>query len=284
MFGYTAPKKLDLTLKDNYLYKAHYCGVCGALRNHHLFFRLATSYEATLLSLLLAAQNPNPPQQTRLFCPFSGEFGRGVVIDAEECVSFAAEATLLMGYYKLNDQKRDQPKTAIFIKPLEKTLQASKDRLYSFGLDIYEFDRLEKLQIKLEQKDKLNLDDILMPTSRALGLVLSFTAELTKTYRNKENLYALGEALGKLIYIFDSIDDWENDKKRNGFNGLKASGFGYAYGLLELEYVLKRLLHVLADNLAEIYLQHYESIFHNIIHIALPQKAKQKISILKDIT
>lgn len=279
MFGYTLPHKLVLTLKDNYQYKAHYCGVCGALKKQHFLFRFLTGYEATLLAILIDAQKDAPPQQTKLFCPFSGERGRMVVMAGEQSVSFAALATLLMGYYKLNDLKRDNKKLALVFKPCEKGFKKAKLKLTQGGLPVTELDRLELSQTLLEQKAALHLDDLLMPTGKALALIFRYTAFLADCNENSQNLSALGEALGKLIYLLDCLEDWPKDKRLGRFNGLAATGIFKNYDLEDLKYITRRLFYIMETSLKNLKLKRYGLILENILCLALPVRCEQKLNL-----
>ena len=54
MFGYVTPDKPYLTLRDFALYRSVYCGICCSLKkNYGQISRLATTYDAVFLSLLL---------------------------------------------------------------------------------------------------------------------------------------------------------------------------------------------------------------------------------------
>ena len=277
MFGYTIPLKLDLTLRETYHYKAHYCGLCGALsRRTNFLFRLATGYEATLLSLLVAAQRKTAPKQKRLFCPVSGELGRGVIPPDDLSISFAADATLLMGYYKLKDLKRDKHFAAPLLSICSRPLIAAKDRLATSGLDVSKLDELDQEQSKLEIASDIILDDLLIPTGQAVGLIFAYTASLTDNQQNTVHLFRLGEALGKLVYLLDCLEDWPSDLKKNRFNGLLASGLKISYSLDDLVYVESRLLGIVVDELAKLNLYRYHEIFHNIMALALPKRTNKE--------
>lgn len=284
MFGYTTPLKLDLTLRETYHYKAHYCGLCIALsKRANPLFRLATGYEATLLSLLVAAQRKITPTQKRLFCPASGELGQGVIPPDDPSVSFAADATLLMGYYKLKDLKRDKHITAPLLSMFSVPLIAAKERLATAGLDVSKLDKLDQEQALLEITSDVVLDDLLIPTGQAVGLVFAYTASLTDNGHNTEHLFRLGEALGKLVYLLDCLEDWPSDLRKNRFNGLMASGLKKRYNLDDLLYVESRLLGILVEELAKLNLYRYQGIFYNILALALPKRTSREHAKLSGI-
>ena len=66
MFGYITPEKTEMKLKDFYLYKAYYCGLCIASgKAYGQFSRFTTNYDFTFLNSLVHSYKNTEPHFSR---------------------------------------------------------------------------------------------------------------------------------------------------------------------------------------------------------------------------
>lgn len=299
MFGYCRPQRLDLTLRDNNHHRAHYCGMCGALKRlYGLKWRAATNFDTAFLALLISAQRSSPPEFRRRYCPFNRYWGFGVVVDDSIAVTTAASLTVVMMGLKIADALRDGAKGARLARFLTARAVAKAEReLARFdGKLVEELRACDTQLVEWERRhghlgQELSYDQLLLPTARGLGRVLEFTAQFADApelaQHNGPYLRRLGEALGRLIYTLDCVHDLERDLKRGRFNGLIAAGLAAPTGKAaspeardRLEYLAKRCWSEIELSFGQLRLTRYDPILANILFLGILPKVEEGLSSL----
>ncbi len=288
MFGYTKPISLDLTLRENNNYRAHYCGLCRTLsRQYGVHWRMTTNYESTLLALLLSAQVEEGPEYGKYFCPVAGP-KRYLALQPSSMVGRAAAAfTVLMGLFKAQDLRRDGAIYGSLAHQIAKgpARQAQKQ----LGLSGFRVDLLvdleaeqEKLEAESQEGHPVNLDQLTVPSSKGLGLVFSHTAKLSGLMSNTYPLQRIGCAAGQIIYILDCLDDLQSDLAKNRFNALVASGLVSggklnAAGQGALDYLWVRTADEISMALTELKVYRFAGILENVFCDGLVGRFKHRL-------
>ena len=106
MFGYVKINKMDLTFREYEHYRGYYCGLCKCLKdNHGEISRLSLNYDITFLALILSA----------IYRPKSNVIEEGCITNPfkkkkkiiNEITEYAASMNVLLAYYKLEDNIKD---------------------------------------------------------------------------------------------------------------------------------------------------------------------------------
>jgi hypothetical protein len=106
MFGYVKVNKMDLTYREYEHYRGYYCGLCKCLKdNHGEISRLSLKYDITFLVLVL----------TSVYKPKSKVIEEGCITNPfkkkkkiiNEITEYAASMNVLLAYYKLEDNLKD---------------------------------------------------------------------------------------------------------------------------------------------------------------------------------
>ena len=109
MFGYVKINKMDLTFREYEHYRGYYCGLCKCLKdNHGEISRLSLNYDITFLVLIL----------TSVYRPKSNIIEEGCITNPfkkkkkiiNEITEYAASMNVLLAYYKLEDNLKDDNK------------------------------------------------------------------------------------------------------------------------------------------------------------------------------
>lgn len=211
MFGYLAADLRFLEEEQAKRYKACYCGLCHTLKMRHgQLTRLTLNYDLTFLVLLLGSLYE--PEET-------SSQGRCLVHPWEEkswwyseAGFYAADMNVMLAYLKCMDNWRDDSNLislaeAAALKKAYLSLAERYPRQHSAMLSaLNELSSLENAGI--EDADA---------ASAAFG---RFMAELLvwREDRWSATLRAMGEALGRFIYIMDAVMDLDRDTFRNSYN------------------------------------------------------------------
>ena len=108
MFGVlkSASCKMEPTQRQQWM--GHVCGVCLGLKHYHgPICRIATNYDAALLSVLYDAQTPQPQAQRSSYCPLRNSFKMIVPAADNLGVRYAASMALMMASTKIQDHVHD---------------------------------------------------------------------------------------------------------------------------------------------------------------------------------
>lgn len=232
MFGYVKPFKPDLMIKEYEFYKSAYCGLCKALgKNYGVVARLALSYDATFLAMFLLSLNHDTcPDLHKESCKANPFKKCLFCYEKEEIMAFAGAVSVVMMYYKLEDNILDSG----FFKRMGAYILK--------GVGYYSYKRAKRAypqvdaivrrcldrQNSVEKTDSVTLDKAAQPTADMIKeLLLLRAAEEDETLRQIFSQF--GYYMGRWIYLADAADDMENDKKKGNFNPffLGEAGQGY---------------------------------------------------------
>lgn len=210
MFGYITPDINELKVKDYSLFRAYYCGLCRVLKNEYKA-QTVLNYDAEFVYILNDAMN-NAEQGAsgEIKCGLHPVTGRPAVIT--ECAEYAAAVNVMMGYYKLKDDFADlrKPKTIFALKRFKKKYNKAAEKYPEIASAAEEMWRNQQ---NAELSFTNSTDVAAEPYGKLFGAVLE---RINKLYECQ--LYDLGYALGRWVYLIDAYDDIAQDIKTGSYN------------------------------------------------------------------
>lgn len=230
MFGYLAPDSSRLSPEELTRYKACYCGLCRCLQDRHgLASRLTLNYDMTFLVLLL--QSLYEPEETAgnencLIHPL-----RARPWQRSEITVYAADLNLALAYLKRKDDWDDDGSL------LALSQAAAMRKTYERICGDYPR-QCGAMKSGLEALGKLEREKCEDPDAAAacfgslLGEVFAWRED-----RWSSTLRAMGDALGRALYVMDACMDLPADAARNRYNP-----FRRCYGLPDNEERFRSIL------------------------------------------
>lgn len=280
MFGYVRIAKPELKVKEYETYKAVYCSLCRELgRTYGLWSRFTLSYDFTFLALINMSLSAGCDPIERKRCVFN-PFKKCNYCKSNEKLKMPAAAAMIMSYYKLADNIKDEKGIKklgfICLKPLFAYARKKAAKSYP-AIEQIVHEYIEK-QDALERESCSSLDIAADPTAYALGRILT---ECSDDAVQKRILDRIGYCIGRYIYILDAACDLEDDIKSGSYNCLKSEFSGNRE-----EFIKKRILpqlYVCSNEAGKAFelldVKKYKSILGNIIYLGLEDTFKKELKI-----
>ena len=276
MFGYIAPDRPYLFIKDETLYKALYCGVCRCIAKEcGQLARTALTYDMAFMSALVHNIRGDDVKIVRRRCPVHPLRRRPMTAEDDVTRVLACMNTAL-AWHKLSDDKADGEARGalrfLYSRGYKKVLQKHPRAAETIAKHTAE-------QAALEERACASIDMACEPTAVMM-------AELTR--------YALGEyatghtdglsyAIGKWIYLADALDDYDKDAKKGRYNVLRLA-YGrptlkeaVKEGEGELVFIFDNLFADMRAHLAAIKFNFNHDLTDNIILRGIPLKTRHLV-------
>ena len=216
MFGYVIPDKNNMYIKDFNVFQAYYCGLCKALsRSGSQLTRLCTNYDTTFYNALVHSLTDTEVKFERRLCLINGR--KKTVVVTDELTRKVADLSVLLVYYNAVDDVHDGKKSrAAVAGVLAARKRAAARRLPQ--ADALMKESFRKLSV-LEKRNERNIDLV-------ADCFASLMRDVTRTLiPADENTDTFMYNLGRLVYLFDAVDDVEKDAKKGRYNPL-VSAYG----------------------------------------------------------
>jgi len=232
MFGYLAPLKSELKMREFEVYNAYYCSVCHAVkRRYGELPRLMLSYDSVLLAMLaegFIGERKGPA--FKVFRCFNNPAKKRNEALPSEGIDYAADVMVLLGWLGLADRKHDRDDT----NPLKYVATTAGEALIRRAGEKAAEKLGEKARVcrecveeqrKLEASGEGSLDKASDPTGRMMAEVMDMAPAAAGGGKDERNsvsfvLREMGYHLGRYIYIIDAADDLEKDRKSGAYNPL----------------------------------------------------------------
>ena len=211
MFGYVKVNKMDLTYREYEHYRGYYCGLCKCLKdNHGEISRLSLNYDITFLVLVL----------TSVYKPKSEVIEEGCITNPfkkkkkiiNEITEYAASMNVLLAYYKLEDNLKDDKglKDIISYNLYKNKLKRAYEK-YPKKAEIIK----EQLDIlyNLEMQKNTNIDLVSNTFGNLMSEIFAY-----KEDEYESELRRIGFNIGKYIYLLDAYEDLDKDYKKGRYN------------------------------------------------------------------
>jgi hypothetical protein len=279
MFGYVAPLKGELKVREYEVYNAFYCAICHSVKHRHGELpRLLLSYDSVFLALLAASLSEGAAGFREFRC-FTNPGRRRNEVLATPQTDYAADMLVLLGYLNLKDDKEDEGRPLalageFFLRAAGKRAAAQyPEKAGQIADCLREITTLEK-------ENCASPDRVADPFGRLMSEVLDFPQKVagirertpTAEFSNfSEPLRLLGYHLGRYIYLIDAADDLEKDRKSGAYNPLLAqqAPAEMAAGAQTLDLALNLDLARMADALGALPLGPFKAILENIVYLGL---------------
>jgi len=218
MFGYIMPDKAELKIKDYELFRGYYCGLCKSMgRSFGILSRFALNYDSVFLGLLLSSVHNEEPILKKESC-IANPGKRKWIVKNSRSIDFAADINVLLTYYKLGDNIRDEggwlPKAAQLVFHRGYKNAASRNK----RLDGVIADSISS-QMVLEKNKCCSMDEAAEPFADMMKQIIA-AGYMGEDQSVRRILEWIGYNLGKWIYIIDAFDDIERDIKSGSYNPL----------------------------------------------------------------
>ena len=213
MFGYIIINKGEIKFKEFDIYHSYYCGLCRALKERYrLAGQLSLSYDMTFLVMLLSSLYEPATDLRAIKCavhPFEKH-----TIRSNEFSLYGADMNLLFTYYKCKDDWQDEHKVSrlAYGKILKK---AYRDICVRYGAKIRRIEHLMRDLSFEEQKQNQDIDHMAGIFGGIMGEIMT-----PKEDEWQDSLRAMGNQLGKFIYLMDAYEDIEEDLREGRYNPL----------------------------------------------------------------
>ncbi len=218
MFGYIVPEKPELKIKEYELFRGYYCGLCKSMgRSFCTFSRFALNYDSVFLGLLLSSVHKEVPALKKEVC-IASPFRKKWIVKDSSSIDFAADINVLLTYYKLKDNIKDEGSllsrigVLAFRRGYESVVSKYKglDEIIASSISI---------QSELEAQNCNSIDKAAEPFANMLSRLVA------AGYRGEDKsvlriLGWTGYNLGKWIYVIDAFDDIEKDIRSGSYNPL----------------------------------------------------------------
>ena len=214
MFGYISCDEEQLTARERDIIGSFYCGLCMSLKAHFgNRARLFTNIDCTYAFMLIASASETTIDVQKKRCALHPFSKRNISYVDENLSKQIASATILISYYKLLDDCKDEKRnlTKASLRKLYKNI-AKKAQAVLPNFDRALLENMQNTQA-LERKNSSDLF-ALMDYS---GRILKAMAENC----NAPALATLFYNMGRLVYFLDALDDYESDIKKKRFNAVK---------------------------------------------------------------
>ena len=232
MFGYVVINKQELKFKEFDVYQSYYCGLCQTLKEKYGWKgQISLNFDMTFLALLLSGVYEPKTDMVESRCAIHPLRKR--MKATNECIDYAAMMTIVLSYYKCEDDWKDEKKIIqrSYRQMLKKSFLKIKKK-YPDKLAIIEKE-LQNIHT-YEENHHENIDEVASCFGRALAEIWTYQKDIFY-----DDLYQMGFYLGKFIYLMDAYDDIEKDIKKNSYNPfinqfLKSDFDDISYHMLEM--------------------------------------------------
>lgn len=227
MFGLISGS-CSLKKAERTAWMGHICGTCLALRdNGGQMARLATNYDAALISVLCEAQTDAPGETVTTRCPLRRQFKMPIVDPDSAGSRYAATVSLLMGAAKITDNLADE-ETALRHFPkvgqaVARRWQHIADQLgQASGFAASQIKQLTQTQMAVEAKPQSDFFAYSAPTELAVAAAFQHTALIANKPHNQSALHDIGRLFGRIMVLLDSYADYATDVANQKLNFLAA--------------------------------------------------------------
>ena len=217
MFGYVAANWEELTQPQKDRYGAVYCGICRCIGKHSSAkARLTLQYDMAFLALLLLS----------LYEPQEASYPNACLLHPIKkrpwvdniYVRYAADMNVALAYYKCLDDWQDEGKSRA--KHMAKALKPHWRRISQvYPRQCRAIEECIRELSRLEQENCPNPDVPANCFGRLMGQLMVYREDLWQ-----EDLFGMGMALGRFVYLTDAAVDYSRDVRKKKYNPFAAMG------------------------------------------------------------
>jgi len=217
MLGYVKTNAEELRVREHLYYRALYCGLChrmGKCTGH--CSRMTLNYDFVFLAAVryaLTGEKPIFKKQRCLLHPFRPR----MAAQKSEALDFCADASALLVYHKIADDKQDErglkKARAYLLQPFCAIGYRRAKRRHA-SLDQAVRGYLSALSSQERSPSTTGADACAAHFANLMEAVFADGLEGTAQRLAK----TIGKSVGHWIYLVDAADDFAQDRKRGRFN------------------------------------------------------------------
>lgn len=215
MFGYVLTNCKTLSEADRARFKAMYCGMCKTLhRRYGNLSRFTLSYDMTFLALVLSSLYEPEEEYGRETCLPHPVKPHDYVLNS--MMEYAVDMNIALAYHKCADNWQDDRNPVFAAAKI--ALKGAYRRVQHLhpekcrGIEEW----MNGIRA-IEQDGREEIDPPMNLTGHMLGTIFCYGGSYWS-----EQLYRMGEGLGRFIYFMDAYDDLKKDVRRKKYNPLKS--------------------------------------------------------------
>ena len=211
MFGYLRPDYPNLYIKDDTLYRAHYCGLCKSIKKRSgNIARFSLTYDVAFLSHFIHAVKGVDVKIEKKHC-ITHWFRTVPVAVPDEISLDLADVNLILAHYKCVDDSVDEKKGRIKSLVVKKGYKRAKKRLPEID------EAVKNSYARLRKLEGEKSDSVDMVSDCFAEMLKSISALTLKEFSTPvtENIFYL---IGKWVYLIDALDDYDKDIKSASYN------------------------------------------------------------------
>ena len=216
MFGYIKTARAELRVREYEYYRASYCGLCRAMgKCTGQCSRLTLSYDFAFLANVRMALTNTVPTFKRRRC-IVHPIRRRVMMERNEQLDFAADASAILAYEKCRDDVADEHGWRNFKARLRcfflKNSYRRAAKRHSALADAVRA-HLTRLSEK-EREGRPSVDEVAVIFGDLLADIVAEGLPESEARIAR----SIGWQTGRFIYIVDAIDDLAEDERKGRFN------------------------------------------------------------------
>lgn len=217
MYGYVRPFKDELKVKEYRLFRSAYCGLCHSLKERcGLPARFVVNYDFTFMAMLLS--KAPCPETVKCRCAVSPIRGRSCHCK-DAAMEAAADFSVILAYWKLRDSVEDdgffgslrERMAALALKGAYRKASANAP-----VFDVCTRSNLQKLS-ELEHTASSSID----AAADCFASILQAAAAGETDDTRRRILEQIFYHTGRIVYILDAVDDFDEDQKNGNYNVLR---------------------------------------------------------------
>lgn len=269
MFGYVGPLKSELKVRELTLYQAWYCGLCKTLQKEFgQIPRLALDYDCTFLALLLAAAQGKGEPCRLARCGYKPFQKKAPVAPFHEALSYAADMNVLLYYYKVADDWRDERKISALT--VQTALRPARNKAKRRRIEIAE--SIERGIASLSEMEAAGETSIDRVADAFAGILRDMVGQYPFLHTTqREALRWLGYHLGRWIYFMDAWEDREKDQKAGAYNPFLVNRADKE----RASYLLYAALNEMEKAYDVLEIHDHKGVLDNIIYLGCRHKTKR---------
>ena len=214
MFGYVTICEPEIKMKDWRKYRAYYCGLCQSLKERYgSAGQMTLTYDMTFLIILLNSLYEKDMKRSAHRCKTHPVKKRDML--QNEFTDYAADMNLILAYYHLKDDWKDEKKISSLAAGTYLQRKAKK-AIERYPRQSEVIKKELRALAEFEAKNEQNIDFPAGCFGRLMEEILVYEQDIWE-----DTLRKIGFYLGKFIYIMDACDDLEKDLKSGSYNPLK---------------------------------------------------------------
>ncbi len=224
VFGFLRLKSCGLEPEEKGLYRADFCSVCHSMRQFGgLSASLLTNYDITVwFSVAAALDSPKTEQTQPRPCTALPFRKVGVTPVSVRLGQTMAALNLALVEAKLEDSLADGETrmAGLGLKALGARREKAHAFLKQIDFPLEDLVELNARQQQLESRQQVTLWELAEPTRKLTSSSFGFIAKLSNRPELTSTLAQFGGHLGSFVYLWDALEDVEQDFKSERFNAL----------------------------------------------------------------